>query len=50
MLQKKYKVTLTTEEKKQLREIINRGKHSAQKRKRTQALLLTHEGTQRNTK
>ncbi|GHV93627.1 hypothetical protein AGMMS50268_41300 [Spirochaetia bacterium] len=40
---KKYRVTLTAEERKTLREILNRGKHSAQKRKRAQALLLCDE-------
>jgi transposase len=44
MSQKKYRVTLTEDEKKVLHEIINRGKHGAQKRKRAQALLLTDEG------
>ena len=37
---KKYIVTLTKEERKILNEIINKGKHSAEKRKRAQALLL----------
>jgi len=37
---KKYIVTLTKEEKKILSDIINKGKHSAEKRKRAQALLL----------
>ena len=37
---KKYLVTLTKEERKVLSEIINKGKHSAEKRKRAQALLL----------
>jgi len=37
---KKYIVTLTKEEKKILNEIVNKGKHSAGKRKRAQALLL----------
>jgi len=37
---KKYIVTLTREERKILNEIINQGKHSAEKRKRAQALLL----------
>jgi transposase len=41
---KKYRVSLTTEEAAELRDILNRGKHSAQKRKRAQALLLAHEG------
>jgi transposase len=40
---KKYIVTLTNDEKKILREIINKGKHSAEKRKRAQALLLAEE-------
>jgi transposase len=43
MSQKKYKVTLTEDEKNALHEIINKGKHSAQKCKRAQALLLAHE-------
>jgi len=37
---KKYIVTLTKEERKILNEIVNKGKHSAEKRKRAQALLL----------
>ena len=37
---KKYIVTLTKDEKALLNEIINKGKHSAEKRKRAQALLL----------
>jgi hypothetical protein len=41
---KKYQVTLTADKQAQLREIINKGKHSAQKRKRAQALLLANEG------
>jgi transposase len=44
MPQKKYRVTLTEGEKQILHEIINKGKHGAQKRKRAQALLLTDEG------
>jgi transposase len=44
MPQKKYKVTLTKDEEKLLREIIDKGKHSAGKRKRAQALLLAGEG------
>jgi hypothetical protein len=44
MLQK-YRVTLTEDEKQILHEIINKGKHGAQKRKRAQALLLTDETT-----
>jgi transposase len=37
---KKYIVTLTKEEKKILNDVLNKGKHSAEKRKRAQALLL----------
>jgi len=37
---KKYIVTLTKNEKALLNEIINKGKHGAEKRKRAQALLL----------
>ena len=37
---KKYIVTLTKEERAVLKEIINKGKHSAEKRKRAQALML----------
>jgi transposase len=44
MSQKKYKVTLTENEENLLHDIINRGKHGAQKRKRAQALLLANEG------
>jgi transposase len=44
MSQKKYLVTLTKEEGKQLQDIINKGKHGAGKRKRAQALLLADEG------
>jgi len=40
---KKYIVTLTKEEKTILREIVSKGKHSAEKRKRAQALLLAEE-------
>jgi transposase len=40
---KKYIVTLTKDEKEQLREIINKGKQSAERRKRAQALLLAEE-------
>jgi transposase len=40
---KKYIVTLTEEEKETLRGIINKGRHSAEKRKRAQALLLADE-------
>jgi transposase len=44
MSQKKYLVTLTEDEEKLLHDIINKGKHGAQKRKRAQALLLANEG------
>jgi transposase len=44
MAEKKYLVTLTKDEETLLRDIINKGKHTAQKRKRAQALLLAHEG------
>ena len=37
---KKYIITLTKEERVVLNEIINKGKHSAEKRKRAQALLF----------
>jgi transposase len=37
---KKYIVTLTKEERTTLNEIVSKGKHSAEKRKRAQALLL----------
>jgi transposase len=40
---KKYIVTLTKEEKKLLQDVLNRGKHTAEKRKRAQALLLADE-------
>src|SRR5215469_3492457 len=40
---KKYIVTLTKKEKETLREIINKGKQSAEKRKRAHALLLADE-------
>ena len=36
---KKYIVTLAKEERTILNEIVNKGKHSAEKRKRAQALL-----------
>jgi transposase len=39
---KKYIVTLTKDEKTLLKEIINKGKHNAQKRKRAQALQLAN--------
>ncbi|MDR3114068.1 MAG: helix-turn-helix domain-containing protein, partial [Treponema sp.] len=44
MAEKKYRVTLTEAEREQLSSIINRGNHSAQKRKRAQALLLADKG------
>jgi transposase len=37
---KKYIVTLTKEEKKVLNDVVNKGKHTSEKRKRAQALLL----------
>jgi transposase len=40
---KKYIVTLTDDEKNLLKDIVNKGKHSASKRKRAQALLLANE-------
>jgi len=40
---KKYIVTLTKSEKELLNGVINKGKHSAEKRKRAQALLLANE-------
>jgi len=40
---KKYVVTLTKDEKKLLNSIINKGKHTSEKRKRAQALLLANE-------
>ena len=40
---KKYIVKLTIEEKKSLKDIMNRGKHTAEKRKRAQALLLAEQ-------
>ena len=40
---KKYVVTLTKDEKKLLSSIINKGKHTSEKRKRAQALLLANE-------
>lgn len=41
---KKYKVTLTQEEKEILNGLINKGKHGAQIRKRAQALLFADQG------
>ena len=43
-MRKLYLVTLTTDEIAQLEDILNKGKHSAQKRKRAQALLHAHRG------
>ena len=43
MSAKKYIVTLTEEERKILNDLINKGKHSAEKRKRALALLLADE-------
>ena len=40
---KKYIVTLTKEEKNVLRNIVNKGKHTSEKRKRAHALLLAEE-------
>jgi transposase len=44
MSQKRYLVTLTKDEETLLHDIINKGKHGAQKRKRAQALLLANRG------
>jgi hypothetical protein len=44
MSQKQYRVTLTKGEENRLHNIINKGKHGAQKRKRAQALLLANQG------
>ena len=43
-MRKLYLVTLTTDEIAQLEDILNKGKHSAQKRKCAQALLHAHRG------
>ena len=43
MPEKRYIVTLTKNEKAQLNEIVHKGKQTAQKRKRAQALLLADE-------
>ena len=43
MSAKKYIVTLTEEERKILNDLINKGRHSAEKRKRALALLLADE-------
>ena len=40
---KRYIVTLSDEEKATLSEIVNKGKHSAEKRKRAQALILAEQ-------
>ena len=40
---KKYIVTLTTEERQLLSDVLNKGKHTAEKRKRAQALLLAEQ-------
>jgi len=39
-----YKVILTAEELSLLEDVLNKGKHSAQKRKRAHAMLLAHQG------
>ncbi|MDR2477493.1 MAG: hypothetical protein LBD18_06890 [Treponema sp.] len=41
---KKYRVTLIKEERKLLGDILRKGKHDPQKRKRAQALLLADDG------
>jgi hypothetical protein len=43
-MEKIYRVTLTDDEVVQLEDLLNKGKHSAQKRKRAQALLYAHRG------
>ena len=43
-MEKIYQVTLTEGEVAEVASILDRGKHSAQKRKRAQALLLAHQG------
>jgi transposase len=43
-MEKIYRVTLTDDEVVQLESLLNKGKHSAQKRKRAQALLHAHNG------
>ena len=43
MTAKKYIVTLNKDEKKLLTEILSKGKHTAEKRKRAQALLLANQ-------
>lgn len=44
MARPRYRVTLTEEETCILEDILNRGRHSAQKRKRAHAMLLAHQG------
>lgn len=44
MAQALYRVTLTAEEVSVLEDVLNHGKHSAQKRKRAHAMLLAHQG------
>jgi len=46
---KKYIVDLTKEEKKLLSDVLNRGKHTAEKRKRAQALLLAEQNLNDDT-
>jgi hypothetical protein len=41
---KKYRVTLIKEERELLGDILRKGKHDAQKRRRAQALLLADDG------
>ena len=43
-MRKTYRVTLTPDEITQLEDLLNKGKHTAQKRKRAQALLHAHHG------
>ena len=43
-MHKRYRVTLTEEEIRVLDDILSKGKHSAQKRNRAQALLLANQG------
>ena len=43
-MEKIYRVTLTDDEVAQLENLLHKGKHSAQKRKRAQALLHAHHG------
>ena len=46
---KKYRVSLTAAEEEELAEILNKGRHAAQKRKRAQALLLSNRGESDST-